>query len=166
MAISNSLRGFCFPALALALAVALLSGPAVARAAGGGGGSGDEKPASEYSLAKQALDDGDYDDAINKLAGLHEEDPEDADVLNLLGYGYRKIGNVDEARGYYLQALTIDPEHRGANEYLGELYLETGQLAKAEERLNVLDKDCWLGCEEFTELKESIAKYRTENGIK
>jgi Tfp pilus assembly protein PilF len=83
----------------------------------------------------------------------------------MLGYGYRKLGNFDQARGYYLQALAADPDHRGANAYMGELYLETGQLAKAEERLAVLDKECWLGCDEFTELKESIAKYKTENNI-
>jgi len=95
----------------------------------------------------------------------HEEDPEDADVLNLLGYGYRKTGDFDQSRGYYLQALAIEPKHRGANEYLGELYLETGQLDKAEERLAVLDKACWIGCEEYTELKESIDKYKTDKGI-
>ena len=43
--------------------------------------------------------------------------------------------------------------------------LETGQLEKAEERLAVLDKDCWLGCSEYTELKESIARYKSEKGI-
>lgn len=163
MAISNSLHDIRYLSLVLALSVTLLGGANVARAAGGEGG--DDKPASEYSLAKQALDDGDYDIAINKLARLHEENPNDADVLNLLGYGYRKIGNFDQARGYYLQALAVDPEHRGANEYLGELYLETDKLGKAEERLAVLDAACWLGCEEYTELKESIAKFKADKGI-
>jgi len=121
-------------------------------------------PVSRKTL-QEAMDDGDYEIAINKLAKLHEEKPGDADVLNMLGYGYRQIGNFDQARGYYLQALAADPDHRGANAYMGELYLETGELAKAEERLAVLDKECWLGCDEFTELKESIAKYKTENNI-
>jgi tetratricopeptide (TPR) repeat protein len=94
--------------------------------------------------------------------GVH---PDDADVLNLLGYGYRKSGDVDQARGYYLQALAADPKHRGANEYIGELYLETGHLNKAEERLAVLDDDCWLGCEEYTDLKEAIAEYKVKKGI-
>jgi len=158
------LRAFGRPALAAALMAATLaiSPPALAA----GSDSDDKAPQSEYSLAKQAMADGDYDAAINKLARLHEQDPNDADVLNLLGYGYRKIGNYDEARGYYLQALAIDPEHRGANEYLGELYLETGQLDKAEQRLAVLDKDCWLGCDEYTELKESIEQYKVAKGIK
>jgi len=131
-----------------------------------GSDSDDSASGSEYSLAQQAIADGDYDVAINKLARLHEENPNDADVLNLLGYSYRRIGNFDQSRGYYLQALAVDPKHRGANEYLGELYLETGQLNKAEERLAVLDKDCWLGCDEYTELKESIDKYKLAKGVK
>ena len=164
MATRKSFRDLVFPTLAAALAAALLGAGSVARAAGGDGG--EDKPASEYSMAKQALEDGDYQAGIDKLTRLHEEKPDDADVLNLLGYGYRKIGNFDQAQGYYLQALAVDPDHRGANAYIGELYLETGQLAKAEERLAVLDKECWLGCSEYTELKESIAKYKAENGIK
>ena len=54
----------------------------------------------------------------------------------------------------------MSPKHRGANEYLGELYLETDQLAKAEERLKVLDGACFLGCEEYDDLKEAIEKYK------
>lgn len=164
MKASNLLRAFCHPTLAVALIAVTLALPQPTLAAGSD--SDDEAPQSEYSLAKQAMADGDYDVAVNKLARLHEQDPNDANVLNLLGYGYRKIGNFDQARGYYLQALAVDPKHRGANEYLGELYLKTGQLEKAEERLAVLDKDCWLGCDEYTDLKESIAKYKVDKGIK
>jgi len=163
MAASKRLRACCQPCLTATLLVLSLAGPGQAIAAGG---DDDDKVAqSEYSLAKQAIKDGDYDVAINKLARLHEEDPNDADVLNLLGYGYRKTGNYDQARGYYLQALAIEPKHRGANEYLGELYLETEQLDKAEERLAVLDSACWLGCGEYTDLKESVDKYKTAKGI-
>lgn len=159
MATLKAFHSFLLPALT----VALLGVSTALQAAGGD--DDDDGPASEYSLARQAMDDGDYEIAIDKLAAIHEKEPGDADVLNMLGYGYRKIGNFDQARGYYLQALAVDPDHRGANAYMGELYLETGELAKAEERLAVLDKECWLGCDEFTELKDSIAKYKTENNI-
>ncbi len=162
MANSTQLRTFGYLAMVAMFSIAIPFAPDEARAAGGGD---DDAPPSEFSLARKALDDGDYDVAIDKLAGLHEKDPDDADVLNLLGYGYRKSGDVDQARGYYLQALAVDPKHRGANEYIGELYLETGHLDKAEERLAVLDDDCWLGCEEYTDLKEAIAKYKVKKGI-
>jgi len=163
MTTSNRVRACCHSALATTLLVLVLAAPG--QAIGAGGDDDDKAAQSEYSLAKQAIKDGDYDVAIDKLARLHEEDPKDADVLNLLGYGYRKSGDYDLARGYYLQALTIEPKHRGANEYLGELYLETEQLDKAEERLAVLDGACWLGCGEYTDLKESIEKYKADKGI-
>ena len=158
---STRLRIVGCPAMAAMLIVAIFMVSHSARAAGGD----DDASSPEYSLARNALDDEDYEVAINKLRTLHEKEPKNADVLNLLGYGYRKTGDFDQARDYYLQALAIEPEHRGANEYIGELYLETGQLDKAEERLAVLDKACWLGCEEYTELKESIEKYKTAKGI-
>lgn len=161
MANLEPFRIFCYPALTLLLAVAMQGVSPVAHAVIF---DYDDEPASEYSAAKEAMDDGDYEVAIYKLARLHEQDPGDADILNLLGYSYRKLGYFDEARGYYLQALAIDPEHRGVNEYLGELYLKIGELAKAEERLAVLDKTCSLECSEYTELKQSIEKYKAENG--
>lgn len=164
MAAFRRLREAGHSVLAMLLVGAWLAMPQQALAAGSD--DNDSASNSEYSLAKQAIADGDYDVAINKLARLHEQDPNDADTLNLLGYSYRKMGNFDQSRGYYLQALAVDPNHRGANEYLGELYLETGQLGKAEARLAVLDKDCWLGCDEYTELKESIEQYKLAKGVK
>ncbi len=62
---------------------------------------------------------------------------------------------------YYDQALTIDPKHKGANEYLGELYLKLGQLEKAEAQLARLDDICTFGCEEYDELKAAIETYKT-----
>ncbi len=83
MANSTRLRSFGYLAIVAMLTAGILSAPGEARAAGGGD---DDAPTSEYSLARKALEDGDYGVAINKLARLHEKDPDDADVLNLLGY--------------------------------------------------------------------------------
>ena len=66
---------------------------------------------------------------------------------------------ADTAISTHQKALAIKPDHRGANEYIGELYLETGQLEKAKERLKVLDSACFFGCEEYTTLKKAIAAY-------
>ena len=49
--------------------------------------------------------------------------------------------------------MQIDPEHKGINEYLGELYVFTNRIDLAKERLSVL-KNC--NCEEYKELKEII----------
>lgn len=149
------------------LAVAMLVlNPALIRSAPAAGGGGSDTPPSKLELARQSLEKGDYQAASTELMRLNKEDPKDADVLNLLGYSQRKLGRLDAAREYYLQALALEPKHRGANEYLGELYLQEGDLPKAEARLAVLDDACFFPCEEYTELKEAVAKYKTEKGIK
>jgi Tfp pilus assembly protein PilF len=78
-----------------------------------------------------------------------------------LGYAHARRGQTEAALGYYKQALALEPEHRGANEYLGELYLKMGDLASAEERLKVLDKACTFGCAEYDLLKAAVKQYKT-----
>ena len=56
-----------------------------------------------------------------------------ADVYNLMGFSLRKTGDYSQAYTFYRKALDFDPEHKGALEYLGELYVETGQIEKAKE---------------------------------
>src|SRR5712691_8336347 len=91
----------------------------------------------------------------------------DADWNNLMGYSLRKGPTPDfaGAEKFYNEALRINPRHRGALEYSGELYLQTGDLAKAEQRLAALDKVCTFGCEESSDLKKAIAQYKA-NGNK
>ncbi|HEY8877560.1 MAG TPA: tetratricopeptide repeat protein [Roseateles sp.] len=82
-----------------------------------------------------------------------------ADWHNLMGYTLRKQATpqLAEAEAQYLEALRIAPGHRGANEYLGELYVMKGDLPKARERLAVLEKLCPAGCEEREDLQKAIA---------
>ena len=68
------------------------------------------------------------------------------------------------AEKFYDEALRIDPRHRGALEYSGELYLQTGDLARAEQRLAALDKACFLPCAEYSDLKKAIAQYKAGSG--
>ena len=62
----------------------------------------------------------------------------------------------DKAFVYYEKALSLDPPHKEAHEYIGELYLKLKQPEKAKEHLAKLDSICFFGCEEFDELKEAI----------
>src|SRR2546425_7111951 len=98
--------------------------------------------------------------AIDELKRLN--DTGDADWNNLMGYSLRKSPNPDfaGAEKFYDEALRIDPRHRGALEYSGELYLQTGDLARAEQRLAALDKACFLPCAEYSDLKKAIAQYK------
>jgi len=94
-----------------------------------------------------------YEKAFEYLIKSNKETPNQPDTLNYLGYASRKLGNFEVAEKYYLEGLKIKPDHKGINEYLGELYIKTNRIALAKQRLEVL-KDC--KCEEYDELKELI----------
>jgi DNA-binding SARP family transcriptional activator len=66
---------------------------------------------------------------------------------------------MSEVFKHYNEALRIDPKHKGAHEYLGEAYLMVGNVAKAKEHLAQLDKLCFFGCSEYSDLKKAIAAY-------
>lgn len=145
----------------LALTLALGTGSALAM----GGSTDTAKPADPtYDAARQLVEEGNYAEAIPLLEQVVAKNPKHADALNYLGYSNRQLGNNDAALAHYQAALAIEPRHRGANEYLGELYLTLGDLPKAEERLEVLDKACFFGCEEYSELKNAIAAYKAKAG--
>ena len=113
------------------------------------------------ALAKQEK----YADAIPLLEKVLAADGKNADAHSLIGHCLRLTGNIKAALEHYMTALKIDPEHKAANEYLGELYLATDDLTKAEARLAVLDKVCILGCEAYDDLKEAIAAYKKKKGL-
>ena len=94
-----------------------------------------------------------YERALKLLIKSNKEKPDQADTLNYLGFATRKLGNYEEGEKYYLLGLKIDPNHRGINEYLGELYVVTDRIDLAKQRLDVL-KNC--NCEEYEELKDII----------
>ena len=139
--------------LAFVLSVGLASAAMAA-----GSSSSSSKP-SELADAETAIEAGDYGRAIDLLQKVIAGDSENADAWNFLGFSHRNLKSLDEALVAYQKALAIDPEHRGANEYLGELYLRTGNLEKAKERLEILDDACIFGCEEFDDLKQAIKTY-------
>ena len=97
-----------------------------------------------------------YSQAFKKLEEAFGSDKKNPDILNYMGYTSRKVGNFSEAEKYYLKGLDINPKHNGINEYLGELYVQTNRIDKANERLEVL-KNC--NCNEYKEL-ELIIKTR------
>ena len=91
-----------------------------------------------------------YARAFSKLEKAYKSDKKNPDILNYMGYTTRKVGNFDQAEKFYLEGLKIKPNHNGINEYLGELYVQTNQINKANERLAVL-KNC--NCDEHNELQ-------------
>ena len=147
------------PSLTALAIIAALLGPAAAMAA-----DTEETPASatgDFGSARALVDAQKYDEALQALRKVDQESPNNPDVLNLIGFSLRKTGKMDEALDYYNRALALNPHHRGANEYLGELYLETKQPEKAKERLAVLQQDCG-DCEEFEDLQKQINQYAAQ----
>ncbi len=112
--------------------------------------------------ARNAIKGGNYEKAVELLTEVDQKNS--ADWHNLMGYSQRKkaVPNLPEAEKYYISALNIDVNHRGALEYYGELLLLKNDLAGAEKMLARLDKACRFGCEEFQDLKQSIQKYKSK----
>lgn len=98
----------------------------------------------------------DYQAALVELRDL-AEDTQQADVYNLLGFTLRKTGDMATSLTYYNKALELQPDHKAAREYLGELFIQTGQIDKAKEQLAVLVKLCPSGCEEREDLEKALA---------
>ena len=94
-----------------------------------------------------------YEKALKYLLKSNQEKPLQPDTLNYLGFTSRKLGDFAKGEEYYLLGLQIEPQHKGINEYLGELYVVTNRIDLAKERLEIL-VNC--NCEEYSELKEII----------
>ena len=116
---------------------------------------------SAYLSAEKLINKKQFSDAIVKLNDALATDSNNADIYNYLGFSHRKLGKMEDAAFFYNKALEINPKHKGALEYQGEMFLTLNQIGKAEENLIKLDKICFLGCSEFDKLKKSIMDKRS-----
>ena len=129
------------------------------------GGGGDDKSQKKTNFEKgiEQVEAKNYKKAVKYLKKAAKKDKENADIYNLLGYSYRKMGKYDDSLEYYTKALSIEPKHLDANEYIGELYLETGKTEKANEHLEILSEVCSSSCEQYETLKKAIEQYENES---
>ena len=118
-----------------------------------------QKTNPTYAEAKTLVKNKKFDKAVAMLEELLKDSKNSSnpDILNDYAYSLRNLKQYDKAEKFYLAALKINPKHAGANEYLGELYLQTKRPEEAKKILEVL-KTC--NCEEYKELKEKIEKYK------
>jgi tetratricopeptide (TPR) repeat protein len=140
---------------------ALLLAPAAALAA-------DSQPAVRtdpvLEQVGKATASQDWPTAQALLKDAIARNPGNADYHNLYAYSVRKGANPDMSLVFqhYNEALRLDPRHRGAHEYIGEAYLQVGNVAKAKEHLSSLNKICFFPCTEFTDLKKAISEYEAK----
>jgi Flp pilus assembly protein TadD len=113
-------------------------------------------PSASYLGAVRLINSERFEEAIEALRALAASIGPHPDVMNYLGYAHRRLGLFDRAQAYYEQALAIDPLHRGANEYLGELWVELGRFGEARKRLAALDQACPFGCAEYDDLRRVL----------
>ena len=124
------------------------------------GSSDSPRQPREHSDALKAMQAGEYGRAVKLLETVVAKEPRNADAWNNLGYSERQQNHFDKSLAAYRRALTINPDHRGANEYLGELYLQTGDLAQARRQLEKLNSLCPRGCEEADDLSKAVRAYQ------
>lgn len=150
--------------IALAFLLTLgLAAPAYAAGSSSSSQTPYRSSSDDYAKAVRAVKAEDYTTATNLLQKVVQKDSRNADAWNYLGFSERKLGHFDRSLNAYQSALRIQPDHRGANEYLGELYLQTGQLDKAKEQLSKLRSLCPSGCEEYSELEQAIRTHETSS---
>jgi tetratricopeptide (TPR) repeat protein len=111
-----------------------------------------------------AAQQNDWKSAAAAMQSAHSDNPNNAEYHNLYSYSLRKsvTSEMDQVFKHYNEALRLDPKHKGAHEYIGEAYLQVGNVAKAKEHLAQLDKLCFFSCSEFSDLKKAIADYEQQ----
>jgi tetratricopeptide (TPR) repeat protein len=101
-----------------------------------------------------------WNEAVDAFKKVVAREPNNADAQNYLAYSYRWTNKLDDAFKHYNLALKLDPNHKGAHEYIGVAYLKVDQPEKAKEHLAKLEKICTKKCEEYEDLARAIAAYK------
>jgi Flp pilus assembly protein TadD len=115
------------------------------------------RDAPDLTAVRAKIKAKDWTGAITDLNELIDKGTQHADVYNLLGFSLRNSGDLKGAQTFYKKALEFDPDHKGALEYQGELYVMLRDLTKARENVARLMKLCPQGCEELEDLQKAIA---------
>ena len=127
-----------------------------------GGDSSEKSMGPDFNSGNKAIKESRFDDAIAAFKKSSTVNPDNADIENLIGYSYRQKKNYEKAFFHYNNALKIDSKHKGALEYMGIAYIETGNLSEAEELFATL-KDLCAFCKERRSLGKAIKNYKRNN---
>src|SRR5262245_13474722 len=165
--------------LSLMVTAIFLSAPALSAFAAGGGDPSPPPPSSDSSKTKkkgkktsaieeQRFADGyraayatiydrhDFASAIEQLKALGHEDR--ADVANLIGYSYRKLGDYKVSQIWYERALKADPNHVRTWQYYGLWQIEQGNRDQAQYHLSRIAAISGTASEEYRSLAEALEK--------
>jgi Tfp pilus assembly protein PilF len=148
---------------------AALAGCALVMSAGPASANGGEtKPADlvnpDYVTGRKAIGMKNWKVAIVQFDKVVKRDPTNADAHNWLGFAYRNDNQLELSFTHYREALRLQPDHRGAHEYIGQAFLKVDQPDKAQEHLSVLEKLCGRDCEEYRDLAKALLQYKKAKG--
>jgi Flp pilus assembly protein TadD len=144
----------------MAAVPALLPGADVQAASSNDGDSGDSADKTrDFDRGQQSFRNGDWQEAVAYFKKAVADDAKNAEAYNLMGYSYRRMGEADPAFDAYAKALDLEPDHRGANEYLGATYLLVGDAEMAQAQLAKLKDLCGNQCKETVKLRKAIERY-------
>ena len=101
-------------------------------------------------------DRNDYNSAIEQLKALGQDDR--ADVANLIGYSYRKLGDYKVSQIWYERALQADPDHVRTWQYYGLWQVEQGNRDQAQYHLNRIAALNGTGSGEYRSLAAALEK--------
>jgi len=113
----------------------------------------------DFDRGQKSFRNGDWQEAVAHFKKAVAEDAKNAEAYNLMGYSYRRMGEADPAFAAYAKALDLEPNHRGANQYLGETYLLVGDNEMAQAQLTKLKELCGKQCKETVKLRKAIERY-------
>jgi len=169
--------------LSVAVTAIFLAAPALSAFAAGGGGGGDPTPPpppentskntkkkgkktsfieeprflAGYRTAYATIyDRQDFTAAIEQLKALGHD--ERADVANLIGYSYRKLGDYKLSQIWYERALKVDPNHVRTWQYYGLWQIEQGNRDQAQYHLSRIAAISGTASEEYRSLAEALEK--------
>lgn len=115
----------------------------------------DDRFITAYRAAYATVyDRADYAQAIDQLKALGQDDR--ADVANLIGYSYRKLGNYQVSQAWYERALKADPDHVRTWQYYGLWQLEQGHRDQAQYHLGRIRDLCGTDCAEYRSLSAAL----------
>jgi tetratricopeptide (TPR) repeat protein len=140
----------------------LFAGPVLAM--GGGNTPPPPTAAQLYKNGESAIYAQQWDRGISLMKQVVAKEPKNVDANNYLGFAYRKKGDLKNAASFYKVALRLNPKHKGALEYQGEMFLKLGELAAAQNNQAMLKGLCPSGCKELNELTRAIADFTASKG--
>ena len=122
---------------------------------------------SGLSKAEFLLTRGKYSETLQETEGVLKRHPNNADAYTYRAIALRQLGENDKAAEQIKKALIINPHHLGANQVMGEILVEKGEIARALEQLAVIHMICGtVECAEETALENLIDNAKKEKSAK